>query len=259
MEVCTANKLLQRKSPKKVADISSSESKKMQSKMDRLPESWKMEIKKKVSTDMQSRTYEFDEIMWCKLKKFLYEVQKLLCSDISQMTNLDKWIVNTIMMCNAEKTWAKDESFSCEQRRKWTLENDLKLIKENWSVCAKDIFIEIENIKAVERFLRCKFDDVDYRATKVMYYLRNFYRHRNGRRYDIVPRSILNMLCGYDPKDEDLYEKYCQRFHTPGVSCEDLKLSDDCPKRHFKFEQLPYEGCKPHFCSVLTYTFEKLQ
>ena len=135
------------------------------------------------------------------------------------MTNLEIWIINSIMLCNAEEKWIKDSALNDKQRKKQIAEQTLQVIKDNYSESVKDIFIAIEKRKAVDRFLKAKFQDVDCRATKIIYYLRNFYRHRAQQKYDVIPRYILNMLCGYDPKDEDFYKKILPTRFTHLVSC----------------------------------------
>ena len=223
--------------------------------MDTLLESWKLEKRRKISEEMEEMSDNIEVILRCKMHKLLIAIQKIIYGELHTCSDEDKWILNSLMTCDAEQSLKIHHKIirTSEQR-----EEELRKIKSFYRQSAQATYETLQKHKSFERYLMSKEDNLSQRICKVIYYLRNVYFTRPNVGFETVPDFVLDLMCGHDPLDEDLYLQHCSGIHMKSVSCQKSLKRRKCTFKHYNFHVLAYNGTTPNYSVVYENILTKL-
>ena len=205
-------------------------------KMEKLESWWKLNEKFKASQNVESVMDEADKRRTAKLRDFLLYIQKCMSKNPDTMTDLEKWMINSLMTCNAE---LKIPVTTLSESNTW--DEQVDYIRQFYADSVKETFKNIEQMKAIERQLHLRNQNVDRCVAKVIYYLRDYYLNRNMRCSSVFLHIVLEVLSGFDPEDKASDQKYFKMVHYEGRSCDKFGGPTSCQRRHYEFEALHYE------------------
>ena len=249
MQLCVSKDLLN-VTPNFTKDKSRHDCIQMMHKIDALLDSWKIVTRAKISREMDIIRESLEFILHSKLEKVLLLLQEILCKNQSGLSDIDKWIINCVMLSQVEVELSlKENTVATYQQR----EQELTYIKNYFSDSPQETYINIEKQKCYSRYLKAKEDKLSRRIAKVLYYLRNFYLERDESSWTSWPNFIIQLMCGYDPEDEELDNKYSSKVHST-VNCTRMNVFlKGCQLRHFDFEALDYDSTEPTYAEVYDY------
>ena len=236
-------------------DLSRKDCIKIKTDMDNILYSWKLEVKRQISIEMEDMSENIEVMLRCKMRNLLSFIKEILCADIDKTTDEDKWIVNSLMTCDAEQCL---QIFHKIIRKSEEREVQLTNIKRFFTKSAKATYQTLEKHKSFQRYLMSKEDNLSERIGKVIFYLRNVYMCKKTKRHDSVPDFILNLMCGHDPLDEDLYAQFCPKIHMKSAYCQKSSIRSKCTFKHYNFNELTYKGMKPNYSVIYEYLVTKL-
>ena len=249
MELCVSKEILN--IPTTFSNnLSRTECIKIKKEIDGILDSWKISVKHQISKEMENISECLDAILRCKMRHLLVLFQRILCKNSAEMTDIEKWILNGLLLGKVEQNLHLFDKKSTKYQRK---EAELTNIKTFFSQSAEVTFKTIEKQRCYERYLKAKRENISDRCGKVMYYLRNFYVNRNAQCAESVPTFIVELLCGYDPQDEDVDVHYCKKVHSKLNCINKLYSYKRCSFEHFDFVSLAYDMQEPEYFDVYSY------
>ena len=195
----------------------------------------------------------FEQVLETKYRDILMRFQKVLHKISGDMTDVEMVLINGIMMCDAESECTFPVISESDI---W--EEELHHIKTNHAGCIKDTFISLQKEKALDNFFKIKREGISNRAAKVIYYLRNLYLNSENECTE-VPNFIIQLMCGFDPEDEDLDSKYCQISHKKGSACLKFGGSTNCGARHYDLVKKKFGLLDADISEAINYIIQEMR